>query len=185
MKIKNRNNFTKWKFYFKDLEGNEVSFPFSGGYATTIHSLVAEVESQFQVFDEKTNGEYTKHIRKDAQHLEKSYQEYLEILIEHQICLRHDKNNDLCWDDGLGDRLHHVSKRIDHMIDAFPSPLKKAARAGVKALTALATGKAKERMGSCQTCGGTKTLDPSKNNLGRAGSLNNLVPSKLPKKARK
>ena len=69
MQIKNHNTFSKWKFFFKDLEGNELSFPSSGGYATGLHALATEVEAQFKIFDEDTNGDYTVLIRKEAKAL--------------------------------------------------------------------------------------------------------------------
>lgn len=182
MQIKNHNTFSKWKFFFKDLEGNDLSFPMSGGYSPNLHALALEVESQFEVFDVATDRKYTELIRKEAKALSKDYLDYIKILIEHQICLRHDNNNDLCWNDGLGDRLHEISGKVDHMISKFPAPLKKMAEAAVKVATKAATGKAQKKLGVCGTCGGTDSFDPNKKNLGRAGSLNNMVPSSIPKK---
>lgn len=178
MKVRNPNMFTKWRFYFKDLQGQVLSFPQSGEYASGLHALYQDVAAQFEIFDKDTNGEYTKILREEANKVDKTYEEWLKVIIEHQICTRHHTlTNKLCWEDGLGDKLHSVSMRIDNVIEKFPTRTKKAAQTLVKAVTKAATGKANPKMGTCQVCGGTTEFDPSKHNLGRAGALNNLVPT--------
>ena len=183
MKIKEHQNFTKWKFYFKDLEGGTLSFPKSGGYSPNLHELATEAAAQFEIFDTDTEGKYTRLIRKQAEHLGVDYLEYLKVIIEHQLCLRHETEaRELCWNDGLGDKLHEFSGKIDHAIETFPKPLKKLAQAAVVVATKAATRKGNKKLGGCGTCGGTETFDPDTNNLGRAGSLNNLVPTSITKK---
>jgi len=183
MYIKNHNVFLKWEFFYKDPNGTERRMP-REGYVMTVNELVGNVASQFNVFDEATDGAYTRKLKELVG--DKDYMRYLQGLVEHQVCRRmEDKWKDYCWEDGLGDKLHTASKKIDNIIESFPKPLKKVAEGVISVVTSVATGKSEKALGECEKCGGTDTFDPEKDNAGRVEKINSLVPSRIPAKTRK
>jgi len=174
MNIKNPNEFSRWRFYCEAPDGDEIKLPLDNEYSPNLQSLQEIVFAQFKEFGQ----EYTTSIEIEAAKLNLGYSVYVKKSIEHQICLR-ENNPKLCWNNGFGDEIHSTLASVDRAIDSSPAIIKEAARSVVKAMTKLATGSAKPRFQGCTFCGGTKTFAPTQANLGRAGALNNYVPTTL------
>lgn len=86
-------------------------------------------------------------------------------VVEHQICLRQPDPDGACFSSGLGDDLHHkVMKPL------FIGLSEAAAKVGLDSLAAGA-----KKVAGCSGCGGTRVYKQASNNLGRAGSVNNMA----------
>jgi len=168
MYLKNRMQFSSWEFFLEDPDGNEIRIPEKGKYASSIDQIFHMVMDQIDQFPE----EYTDMIRFNAGKLTTPWRSYIKKVIEHQICIRNNRPDELCWNDGFGDKLHSLTKKIDVVIDHLPKFISSAAQMAVRAVTKAATGKSSPRIGGCATCGGTRTFNPGVQNLGRVGKLN-------------
>lgn len=167
MYLKNAQQYGDWRFFMVAPDGKEIVVP-NTGRAGNLFQLTEIVKQQITQFDKVTN--YSEKPKEEAKALGYDWFTYLKKTVEHQICLRSAEG--LCWNDGVGDKLHGFSKEIDKKIDKLPSKIQRVAQSGVKILTKLATGESKPRLGGCRTCGGRRTFSPEGNNLGRAGKLN-------------
>lgn len=172
MRIKNKDRFTKYEFYLISPLGEEVRIPEDGRFDTSLSSLASKVVAQINAFDAHTNNEYSKNLKKRASEKGASFQDYIRLLVEHQICVRNPHPDQICWDSGFGDRIHMLAGKVDSFVEKLPTSFKTIGKTLTKAATFVATGKSSSTLGGCQTCGGTRRMDPSKNNLGRADLLN-------------
>lgn len=152
----------------KGVEVAEITVPYQG-VAKSADSLYEMVESAFDEFDKLTKEEYSAKAKSRARELGKTWKQYIQMLVEHQICVRI-KNvspayvSKLCSSSGIGDTIHMlVSKTEETVISAAVS--------AVKAITHR-TVKISPKASKCSACGGTQTFDPTRDNLGRAGKLN-------------
>lgn len=144
--------------------------------AGTLDELKRIVIAQISQFDSNSNGEYSKKAREEAAALKLQWPAYINKVIQHQICLRSEDASRICWDDGYGDKLHHLAGKIDNGIDKLPAGLGGIAAKAVMLATKVATGKSSKRLGGCSVCGGTKKFNPyEKRQLGRAGVVNDLT----------
>lgn len=172
MKLKDPLQFSRWQFYCQSPDGTQIKLPIDSEYAASQEALYGLVFSQFDSF----GNEYKTQISLQAAKLNMTYTEYVKKSIEHQICLRN-AEEELCWEDGFGDEIHSFLSHVDDMIESAPKILKVVGKAVTSVSTLLATGKAQKNFRGCSTCGGTRTFVAAKNNLGRAGAVNNYVPN--------
>jgi len=162
-----------WVFWIKH-ESYEIRIPAKGTYSD-IQRLSSDVVSQFKELDSR-GGEYMKTLEAGAAKLGLDPRAYLIKVIHHQACLRisiEDRNR-LCYSDGIGDDLHILAGKIDNLIDRAPKILSRLASVAVAGATKLATGRSSPTLSGCQTCGGTKSFEQNKNQLGRSGTLNSI-----------
>lgn len=140
-----------FRFFYKkpDGESSQVHHP------SSIEQLVVRTVEQF-----RNNG--------------MEVPENLRQIVEHQICLRQPNPLESCWSGGLGDDIHHkwispflskVEKLSDKMVKG---------RKGIFAKVVAAVGGVARAIRKCGDCGGRKTYEQGKNNLGRAGTLNRI-----------
>ena len=171
MTIKNINTFTEWRFDVINPENNQVfTIPIDGKKSKSIQELTSLVVSQMAEFDRISNNEYTKKAREEAVKLDISFPAYVQKLIHHQICR---KGLADCYSNGVGDDIHKLFGGLDGIVAKLPTPLRRAAEAVTKVITG-----GQKKLGGCSACGGTKTFEPSKNNLGRAGTVNRVTKGK-------
>lgn len=173
MYFKNPNQFTEWRFSLLSPTGEQVTLPVQGRTITkyALSDMVINTINQF-------TGEYPgydKLMREEAKKLGLDFYTYIIKAVEHQNCLRQPDPLAVCWNDGIGDEIHAVAKKIDGLVRVLPKHLRGLAESATKAATYLATGKSSSTLGECWACGGTTIMDPNTdNNLGRAARLNNL-----------
>lgn len=169
MTIKDTSKFGEWRFSLINPENNqEFSLPIGGGKAKSIQELTGLVVAQMDEFDRITGGEYTKKAREEAAKKNKSFPAYVNLMIHHQLCVRYNPSMPgLCYSNGLGDNIHTMFKGLDKVIEKMPHLVRSAAAAVTKRIT-----NGEVKLGGCQSCGGTRSFNPKKNNLGRAGKLN-------------
>lgn len=80
-------------------------------------------------------------------------------IIQHQICLRADDPESLCWSGGIGDDLHHK------WVKPFLVKVADVVKGGIISSLARA-------LSSCGGCSGTRVYKPGENALGRAETIN-------------
>lgn len=173
MILKNSSTFSRWQFYCETPDGDELKLPIDSTYAKNQSHLNEIVLAQFEQF----GHDYKAQIEITASRLNLGYTTYVHKSIEHQICLREDDG--MCWEDGFGDDIHSFFKGVDSFVDKAPKAIKVLGQAVTKVMTKMATGKSQPAFKGCATCGGTKTFSVGKNALGRAGAVNNFVPTTL------
>lgn len=88
----------------------------------------------------------------------------LELIVEHQICIRQADPKSVCYSGGLGDTLHH----------SLAKPVLEAVSVAAEKAGASGFARAVRKVSGCSGCGGTRVYEKGKNNLGRAGKLNKL-----------
>jgi len=148
-----------------DMGGNEITVPPSGG-TNTLHQLVTQVLSYIQVYDNHTDGEYSKAQRVLAEGAGVSFEAYIARLVEHQFCIR--SRSVKCWSDGLGDDIHSALSVVDGWVAKTPEVVRSKIQNAIEMLTPSGS----KTFRGCAACGGSRVMDPSINNLGRAGRLN-------------
>jgi len=163
MKIKNLKGFKEWVFFITIHPNEEIRIPVEG-FSDSIHDLEERILMQFQIMDEI---DWDSKLDEEATVNNISRDKILKEIIQHQICTRNE--NVECWEMGIGDIIHSVSKKIDYVGANIPGYKYVA-----KAATKIATGKASSRLGACTTCGGTRSFSASEANLGRAGYMNSI-----------
>lgn len=87
-------------------------------------------------------------------------------IVEHQVCLRFQRPLDFCYSGGLGDDLHQ--KWIAPFLSKTADQLSKLGKLG-KAVASIVN-----KVRTCTGCGGTRVFKSGSNNMGRAGTLNQL-----------
>ena len=92
-----------------------------------------------------------------------SVPENLKQIVEHQICTRAHPGD--CWMSGIGDELHN--KWIKPFLTGVAKTATKMKLNGVA--------KKAKSLSGCSSCGGTSVYVEGENNLGRAGTLNDLL----------
>ena len=152
----------------EDMGGETVQVPPSGG-VNTINALLTMVLSYIQTYDNHTAGEYSKQQRIYAEEYGLSFDAYILKLIEHQFCIRN-KATTPCWSDGVGDSIHNALTKVDGWIEHTPEVVQQKVQAAIAFLTPSKS----KTFGGCSVCGGSKVMSRSTNNLGRAGTLNNI-----------
>jgi len=150
-----------------------MCIPAEDKYTNGLDKLTSLVMGQVKQFPQS----YMDGISFNASKLDISPGKYIMAAIEHQICLRESDPKQMCWNGGIGDKIHTLAGDIDRAIAKAPSIISKVGIAAVKAATLVTTGKAHRKLGTCSTCGGTRVFSPNANNLGRAGTLNARVRS--------
>jgi hypothetical protein len=169
MHLKNPTQIKLRFFLIDPTTGSEISI--SGN---TLKDITDNVVRQISQFDAATNGSYSKKAALEAKRLKLDLRFFWQRLIEHQICLRSPNPDQICYNDGIGDKLSEFSRNVDSAISSMPTPIRKMAEGIVKLATLAATGKKVKKLGGCSSCSGTKTFSPDTNrSLGRAGVLNN------------
>lgn len=169
MTIKDTSKFGEWRFSMINPENNQsFSLPIGDGKAKSIQELTGLVIAQMEEFDRITAGEYTKKAKEEAKKMNKSFPAYVNLMIHHQICIKYSPMiPGLCYSNGLGDNIHSMFKGLDKVVEKMPKALRAAATAVTKRIT-----NGEPKFSGCQSCGGTRSFNPSKNNLGRVGKLN-------------
>jgi hypothetical protein len=167
MRIKDPNKITSWHFNLLDPEGIEVRVPAEGGL-NSLHHLISRVNSYIQVYDQGTDGAYSKLLREEADKHKITFDKYISKLIQHQMCLTQPI---ACWSDGFGDDLHSLAGKVDSFVEKAPAPVRRIMQ---NAIARLTPSKARA-FSSCGTCGGTRVMNPQANNLGRAGTVNRFT----------
>jgi hypothetical protein len=176
MIVKNKSAFGEWKFFLIHPEnGSELKLPIDRENAQSISEITQIVVAQMTEFDRISGGQYTSKAKEEAASRNISFPAYVNLLIQHQICLKNGGNN-ICWEGGIGDTIHKMFSKIDGLVAKMPKALQSAAAAVFKAVTPSGS----RTLGGCSSCGGTKTFNPNVNNLGRAGTLNKISPSNPP-----
>lgn len=168
MRPKDVNQIAAWTFRLKDLEGNEIQVPPTGHF-NSIGQLSQAVQSIMNIYDQHSDGEYTKKARKLAKKEKLDWAAYVDTLIQHQICVNN-LNMIPCWSDGFGDDLHQKAQKVDKFVAKLPEGPKRAIQMAVAAVTPSHS----QTFGGCATCGGTSAYDPNVNNKGRAGIVNSF-----------
>lgn len=173
MYLKNPNQ-VQLRFFVEDpVTKKEVVVPADGRGASSISELAKLVILQFIEYDRVTNGEFTKKSRKEASELKLQYSNFITKVVQHQICLRVGGEDPMriCYNDGIGDRLHEFAGKVDKVVAAAP----RAVRVVGQALTKIVT-KGSRTLRGCNGCGGTKTFRMGdKRTLGRAGKVNEVM----------
>lgn len=148
-------------------EGDEITLP-PQGHMNDIYSLVNIVLSYITMYDNVTDGEYSKRQRELAEAKDMPFEQYIRKLVEHQMCLRF-KSSIPCWSDGAGDDLHSLLSKVDGYVEKIQSStIKRFIERSIKKITPSGH----KKFSSCQTCGGSQVMNPNINNLGRADRLN-------------
>lgn len=167
MKVAKPNQVTNWTFDMVNPAGDQVSLgPFS-----TAYTLVNQVMSYINTYDSMTEDKYSIKLKEEAAKVaEGDLQKYVKLLVEHQMCVRLKGRID-CWSGGVGDDVHTVISKVEgFVLEQAPAVIVNAVRRFAQAVT---NGKS-NKVSGCSSCGGTTVMDPSKNNLGRAGALNSF-----------
>lgn len=151
LKDKDSTPYGGFVFYFKHVKtGEEVRVPSGKKSANGISQLTNLASSAL-----RNNG--------------MEVPENLSKIVEHQICLRQPEPKKVCFNGGIGDSIHHnVAKPFLLKVS------KVAEKVGAKSVSKVA-----KAVGGCSYCGGTKTYEQGRNNLGRAGTLNKLNSGKF------
>lgn len=168
MRVANPNKVASWSFQLIDPEGEEITIPSTGGM-NNLQALKMAVLSHIQVYDNATGEEYSKEQKRLAEEAGKSFEQYIGQLIEHQMCLRF-KNQIQCWNEGVGDSIHNALSAVDGYVAKTPEPIRRMVERAISVITPSKS----VTFSGCSACGGTHVMNPRKNNLGRAGKLNNI-----------
>lgn len=176
MQLKRPSQYGQWVFFIggkdesdnPDEEVEVIRVPRDGFYNRKF-KLEAAVAQELKNLHAQGATGYLESVIDEATSYGKTMKEFLSILIEHQICVRAGKASGLCWDSTFGDKIHSVTEKVDDLIAKAPEPVKKVWRKVVKFATPKAT--VPNRVSSCRSCGGGRSLKVSKNNRGRAGRI--------------
>lgn len=158
-------NVSGWTFSMEDPAGVVFEVPGNPQGANSLEECLGLTMEYIDAYDNATNGEYSRNQRSLALDASMDFRSFMRKLIEHQMCLRGKAE---CYQDGLGDKLHNVMTKVDAVVASAPGPLKKVAESIIAAITPSHT----TTLGGCSRCGGTRTFQKNKDNLGRAGRLN-------------
>lgn len=137
----------------------------------TLPRLTELVIKQLNEFDRQVPN-YSRLAREEAKSLGYDWGRYINLAIQHQVCMRAGGvASGLCWS-GVGDKIHAVMQRIDKAVESSPNTIKKVGESVTRALTKIATGHSQKKFGGCKTCGGRRTFSGSDSNLGRVNKIN-------------
>lgn len=167
MKVAQHNQVSEWKFSMLSPDGRTVELgPFG-----SIYTLVNQIMSYIGVYDGMTENKYSEKLKEQAAIVtDGNLEKYVKLLAEHQMCINNKAIK--CWSGGVGDDVHTVISKVEgFVIDNAPEPIVRLVR---RFATAVTKGKSSTVTG-CSSCGGTRTMDPKVNNLGRAGTLNRIL----------
>ena len=174
MRPKNPERVTNWSFYLTSPSDEEIRIPDVREGSISITALLARVANLLHVFDEATNGEYTKQQRELAAQAGLEWNAYLRKLILHQFCLRNNSSIP-CYNEGGGDLLHNTLTAVDGYVAKTPERVRNVVRRAIETITPSNS----QTFQGCASCGGTFTFSPKADNLGRAGKLNKALPNPL------
>lgn len=169
MRPKEPRQIGAWTFHMEDPEGNAIQVPPNGAFSN-IDELHAAVLQYMDIFDGVTDKAYTAKQRELAESHNLQFTEYILQLIQHQMCIRN-VGSIPCWSSGLGDSLHQAAGLVDKGISILPTTV----RTVMRKMVAKVTPSHNHTLQGCQQCGGTSTFQSGANNLGRAGTVNNII----------
>ena len=170
MRFKDRSQLTDLWVELDDPQGNKMRIPSSGG-AQSMTQLITLVDLEIKAL-ERQGFNYVQPLQMQADKQKMSYRVFLATIIENMICMRHPRPQEACYSDGIGDKFHFLTGKIDRTIASLPKPLGRVAKRLVQAATHITSGKSYQQLSSCSKCGGTRSITPLQSNLGRAGTLN-------------
>lgn len=169
MTIKDTSKFSSWFFYMIDPYTNgEIRIPAGPTPSGGIHQLVHAVITQMNEFDRVSNNSYSAKARSRAAELNITFEQYMTQVVHHQLCLRNSHIAGLCYSNGIGDSIHELLSGVDKVVDKLPEALKDKVKKVIQKITPSRT----STLGGCSVCGGTRSFSSKKDNLGRAGRLN-------------
>lgn len=171
MTIKDHTRFGEWKFYLVDpVTGADLKIPIGEPKTQSLPALVQLVAAQMEEFDRITDNKYSAKARQEASNKGMNLNQYISLLIEHQICVRSSNSSDLCWSNGVGDVVHGLFTKVDGLVANLPAPLKRIAASIIEKITPSSS----QTLGGCSSCGGTRSFTPDASNRGRVGKLNDI-----------
>lgn len=169
MKLKRPERFTKWEFYIG--ENGDYRVPVHD-YARSKTQLVTLVIGTAESLQKQGAGDYLDKLKQEATEFGMELEQYVSLLVEHQICVRavDAGKTGLCWASGLGDKIHSVITKIESKaLSVLPGRVKKVYNAAMSHILPGSNGRAS----GCRRCGGTASFSISqKNNAGRVNKLN-------------
>ena len=153
-------------------EGTDMRIP-TVGVAGSLANLITMLDQEIESFTQQ-GFNYKPQLTEQAKKVKMSYRAFLSTAIENIMCQRNPGN---CYPDGIGDKLHLMSGRIDRLANMLPKRIGRVARAVIAKSVGAATGQRNYQgtAGGCQICGGRKSITPGRSTLGRAGRLNALT----------
>lgn len=169
MTIRNPSTFSAWKFFLSAPDGTEFALN-----EYTLPRLVELVIRQLDQFDGSNPG-FTAKARQEAKSLHYDWERYISLAIQHQLCLRlGGVSSGLCWR-GTGDKIHEFMKELDHVVEKSPGILKAIGEGVTRMITRITSSEPVKKLGGCISCGGSKTFNASKKNLGRVAKFNKRI----------
>lgn len=169
MRLKRPERFTKWEFFFG--ENDDYRIPLHD-YAKSKNHLISLVISTAESLQKQGAGNYLDKLKEEADSYGMELNQYVSLLVEHQICVRATDagKGSLCWASGLGDKIHSVISKIESKaLSVLPKKATKVYNAAVSHILPGSGGRAS----GCRRCGGTASFSISqKNNAGRVNKLN-------------
>lgn len=183
MKLKNSLTFGKWVAYIELPEGGELRVP-EVGFAKTRAALVPLVLLSIDHLAVSGNPEYRVAIAKEAASLGMGVEEFVGLLVEHQLCVRSGgTQGGLCYNGGVGDAFHSLVERVDGVVERrAPKMVQGAIKAVVKKILPTSENAHKEGyrkvVSGCTSCGGRRSISREGNNAGRVTKANNLFRKK-------
>jgi hypothetical protein len=173
MRFKNQHQLTDLWVDLETPDGKLVRVE-----GASMAQLITKLDIQMRVFQSQGH-DYLGPIEKQAKDINESVRGFLSLAIENIICQRQPSPSEVCYSDGIGDRLLIVSGRIDKLVDKISSPsMRRLAETAIKVATRLSTGTSQPRLKSCSVCGGSKSITPKRSIIGRSGRMNRMFKNK-------
>lgn len=169
MTIREPTRFSAWRFFMSAPDGTEFSLS-----EHTLPRLVELVVRQLAQFEAASPG-FTSKAREEAKSLHYDWERYISLAVQHQICVRlGGVASGICWR-GTGDKIHEFMKGIDDKVEKAPSILRTIGQGVTKTITRITSSAPVQKFGKCISCGGSKTFNASKKNLGRVAKFNKKI----------
>ena len=134
-------------------------------------AMVNVVLATMQNLESQGKPEYMQRAKEEAEYMGVDIRTFLQMAIEHQICVRTVNSRDICLPSGLGDKLHSFVAKIDSVTEKAPSPIKSVVQRVAKTVTKTLSGEEHRHFSRCSSCGGSRSFSKKTWNLGRAGRL--------------
>lgn len=151
MKLKDPWRFSDWVFYYQTLDTPPQEGRIVG---SSEEDLLMKVRKQLNAIGVTPPPD-------------------LKEIIQHQICLRQADPKSLCWNSGVGDKLHH--DWMKPFLTKVALTVEQSTKNSIMIKVGQKVAKGLRKIAACTTCGGTTTYLPNENNRGRAGSLNDFL----------
>lgn len=166
MKLKDQKLFTEYTFDMVDPDGVNITVPSNGRKAPNLRVLINTVLSVVNAYDNATENRFSKRQRELAMEYGVEFERYMGVVVEEQLCMKHPSE---CWKTGAGDWVHAAFSKVDDWKKAHaPKMLRKVLDKVARVVTPDKTSDFK----GCRSCGGSKRMVASQDNLGRRGKLN-------------